>query len=654
MAVPFVDQNPYVGPRPFQRGQPLFGRDREVQELRYLLTSERIVLLYAPSGAGKSSLVNAGLIGNLESRFDIWGPTRVSATPPAGAANRYVWSAISLLEDNPNIDAGIGWRDYLESHSPEKRPLIIFDQFEEILRVDPVDQNGERRAFFEQTGNLLADPGVWALFVLREDYLAPLDPYARLIPSHFRNRYRLDRLTHAGAKDAIEKPTEQTRRKYAPGVVDALVNNLAKTKVLPAEGPPREEIGEYVEPLQLQVVCFDLWERMREDDLSIDPEDVGDVSEALSNYYATCVAAVATRENAGELEIRKWFNEVLITPDGVRNQVRRTQDRVGGLEYRFAKALEDTYLVRKEPRGGGDWYELSHDRLIGPVRDNNNRWFDKHLQKVQKVAALWCAEDEGHRSRGLLFEGDELREAQQWARRNVLTDDVKVFLAASEQAQTARNAADRERQLRDTRAWLIVVCIAFLGAAILGYVAWQQSEQKQVALDQKQDALDQATDALKQAKEANDDANKALLALAAGVGKDQNLTDLAKDIQGQEVKTDPTPAERPEICRTYGGYTAAKWRTDFLHETRPGLWHVFVASAGPVEANADKLVQKFRNDFPQLDFDKMDTVSASGGNHQYAVVVASGQPAATARMISNYANECGVAAGAFPARQPAE
>ena len=51
------ETNPYVGPRPFETGQTLYGREREIAALRYMLTSERIVLLYAPSGAGKSSLV---------------------------------------------------------------------------------------------------------------------------------------------------------------------------------------------------------------------------------------------------------------------------------------------------------------------------------------------------------------------------------------------------------------------------------------------------------------------------------------------------------------------------------------------------------------------------------------------------------------------
>ena len=59
-------QNPYVGPRPFQTGETLYGRDREILELLDLLIAERIVLLYSPSGAGKTSLIQAGLLPKLE------------------------------------------------------------------------------------------------------------------------------------------------------------------------------------------------------------------------------------------------------------------------------------------------------------------------------------------------------------------------------------------------------------------------------------------------------------------------------------------------------------------------------------------------------------------------------------------------------------
>ncbi len=58
--------NPYPGPRAFQHGEALFGRERETAQLLDLLIAERVVLLYAPSGAGKTSLVQAALVPELE------------------------------------------------------------------------------------------------------------------------------------------------------------------------------------------------------------------------------------------------------------------------------------------------------------------------------------------------------------------------------------------------------------------------------------------------------------------------------------------------------------------------------------------------------------------------------------------------------------
>ena len=57
-------ENPYVGPRPFEEGEQrrFFGRDWEGDELVSLIVAHPAVLLYAQSGAGKTSLINAKLI----------------------------------------------------------------------------------------------------------------------------------------------------------------------------------------------------------------------------------------------------------------------------------------------------------------------------------------------------------------------------------------------------------------------------------------------------------------------------------------------------------------------------------------------------------------------------------------------------------------
>lgn len=90
--------NPFIDPRPFEPGEKLYGRDREIAELVDRLNSERILLLHSPSGTGKSSLIQAGLRPELRGSFDVWGPTRLNQEPPSddgngGGVNRYVASA---------------------------------------------------------------------------------------------------------------------------------------------------------------------------------------------------------------------------------------------------------------------------------------------------------------------------------------------------------------------------------------------------------------------------------------------------------------------------------------------------------------------------------------------------------------------------------
>ena len=81
--------NPYVGPRTFteREGRFFFGREREARDLTARIVSERLLLFYAQSGAGKSSLLHARVIPRLrdEERFQVLPVGRVSGELPAGA-----------------------------------------------------------------------------------------------------------------------------------------------------------------------------------------------------------------------------------------------------------------------------------------------------------------------------------------------------------------------------------------------------------------------------------------------------------------------------------------------------------------------------------------------------------------------------------------
>ncbi|MCP4654165.1 MAG: hypothetical protein GY856_01975, partial [bacterium] len=472
--------NPFVGPRPFESGERLWGRDREIRELENLLSAERIVLLHSPSGAGKSSLVQAGLMPRLKKSFDVWGPTRLNQEPRDDLkVNRYVLSAVEGLEEGipekhrrpPEVLAGQTLREYADAR-PRRRSapdnvLLVFDQFEEILTVDPLAIEAKRE-FFDQLGDLLRNPRVWALVALREDYLAPLDPYARQVPTHLKIRFRIDLLGLDGAREAMVNPAREGGREFP--AAEQLVHDLATMKVQQADGSFREETGRHVEPVQLQVVCFRLWNEMPADDRSIDAEDLeqfGDVTEALAGYYADSVTALADGDDARSRAIRDWFGDALITAGGIRGQVLRGADESEGLANDVIEQFLDTHLVRAEKRAGATWYELAHDRLIEPVQNDNAAWRAEHLSEVQQRATLW--ERQG-RPPGLLLRDAELAEAERWAAGAAVITAVEArFL---EESRKAQDVADRERrQARRIKRLGIAALVVGALALVAGVVA---------------------------------------------------------------------------------------------------------------------------------------------------------------------------------------
>ncbi|RNC67546.1 MAG: hypothetical protein ED859_14220 [Desulfuromonadales bacterium] len=492
--------NPYVGPRSFNYGEKIFGREREERELLELLIAERIVLMYSPSGAGKTSLIQAALIPLLENkRFSVIPAAnqaikadrvlRVSLPSPPGEElpsghNRYVLSLLCSLEDAlpperkmhlpelAKIDLATYLNRLLDVDGTKKSTALIIDQFEEILTLDLTDCQAKTE-FFHQLGEALSNKDIWALFAMREEYIAGLDPYLRFIPTRLKTTYRLDFLREEPARQAIRQPVEQVGVKFTEDAAQQLVDDLRLIRVRQLDGTMTERPGPYVEPVQLQVVCHQLWEMLASDDMEIDTNDigeVGDVNKALYDYYADRVEAVATESGVSERKIREWFDKSLITEQGIRGQVLESPDQSEGLDNRAIKLLVDAHLVRAENRRSFTWFELAHDRLINPVRNNNQVWFEAHLSILQRQALLWKTND---RPAGLLLTGKPLEEASQWALDNneKLTDNERSYL---EECFAARLREHREQRFNNYLRFATIAMILLLGA-----LGWEVKKVKQ-------------------------------------------------------------------------------------------------------------------------------------------------------------------------------
>ncbi|MDR4497761.1 MAG: tetratricopeptide repeat protein [Candidatus Scalindua sp.] len=391
--------NPYIGPRSYETVDKklFFGREYETRELCSRIIAHSVVLFYSQSGAGKTSLINAGVIPRLEEEgFDILPVARVSGQipeelNPKEIKNIYVFNSLLNWSDKQTQTQALTsnsmnafLKDRKKLNATDAPQLIIFDQFEELI-THYQERWTERKTFFEQVvDSLEQNPTLRAVLVMREDYIAYLDPYLSLFPNKLNIRFRLERMRREAAISAIVGPIKETNKNYADDVPEYLVDELLKVRVNTATGETIIIPGEYVEPVQLQVVCQNLWSHLPGNENTITKEYVqtfGSVDDALRGFYDQAVNSVVTSKKIKEKVLRIWFEKQLITLAGTRGTVFRGAEETGGIPNDIIVELQSKHIIRAEWRAGGRWYELTHDSLIKAVQDSN-KLFNENLKTI--------------------------------------------------------------------------------------------------------------------------------------------------------------------------------------------------------------------------------------------------------------------------------
>ncbi|MEZ4708555.1 MAG: hypothetical protein R3A44_15205 [Caldilineaceae bacterium] len=566
--------NPYVGPRPFEQieSKYFFGRDEETKILSGLVVSHQLSLFYAQSGAGKSSLLRAGLlprltrktrVGNDENAYlyqtmhvlpiasvgrgvppSTMGAIRnvyafsvlltlfPEASPSALARQTLAEALPALLDDH--IEPGQVWEPAQERDGRVRPPLIkpdatllIFDQFEEIFTAHP-ERWREREGFFQQVTALLAlFPTLHVLFTMREDYLAELTPFSNLLSDDLRHRFRMERLRREGALLAVTQPAQAAGRTFAPTVAEKLVDNLRRiqrsqrAQRMVQEAADTGEVqlvtsvyGEYVEPVHLQIVCRDLWDRLPPARVEIEPADLesfGDVDQALTNFYENTLAKVIAETDVTEQALRLWFNERLITPARTKGLVYRDEAKgeTAGLPNAAVNILRDAWIIRSDIRGGDTWYELAHDRLVEPILNANAA----RQTMLSLDAKLWS---ETGKPAAQLYKDAQLADAakQLELHPNQFSAIEKEFIQAGQAADTAGKFR-RRRQIITVGALLVVIF-----AALTTWALWQSQvarQQTQVARQNAQTASTAQQEAVTKAQAAETAEAEAELARATAV-----------------------------------------------------------------------------------------------------------------------------------------
>jgi WD40 repeat protein len=539
---------PYVGPRTYREGEHgfFFGRERESVELLSLLMARRLVLFYAQSGAGKSSLINASLIRDLNKRgVEVLPVARVispEVPPDLEVQNVFAFSLMLVLDSSdiqPERFADMHLSDFLlgltevdgkfvyvaeEDEFVEAlaavasaggdegddldqiRPrVLIIDQLEEIFTTH-LEFWEQREGFFQQLAQAMEeDPYLFVLLAMREDYVGRMSPYATILLGELRTRYYMQRMDEEAALEAIREPAKKVGRPFArgdghsPDVAGELVKKLRQIRTEEEPDPGQKaRFGEFVEPVQLQVVCYQLWDRLRDrsgTEITLDDlESVSGgldqfVSSALRDFYQQSIAAVLADPGVAALaetdpllavserKIRAWFENELITDSHTRSQVHRGEVTTGRapnqLPNQAVRLLEEQFIVRSETRAGSTWYELVHDTFVEPILVSNRVWREERFKEnpLARRAQEWRETLDGDPALAetLLYRDRQLADAWHEVDLRDVDPMVLAFLRASKEAQSQRAAkearleADRAREERD-RQRRLKLCLGALAA----------------------------------------------------------------------------------------------------------------------------------------------------------------------------------------------
>lgn len=410
------DDNPYVGPRPFSQDEShrFFGREREARDIASLIIANRSLLIYSQSGVGKTSLINAKVIPLLEAkRCKVLPLARLqghlpNTIEPGEIANRYVFNTLAndrfmqwVGETDPHALIQTSLATFLQRRprpvSPDGRPylrVLIFDQFEEIFGLHE-ERWPDRKGFFQQVREALEDDTLLRIIlIMREDFLAQLDPYVAILPDKLRSSFRLERLRQEAALAAVTGPLDSTSCTFAPGVAEKLVEKLLEIQVRDEKGQIVKVSGEFIEPVQLQSVCYDLWRNLRPGTTLITEEHIENlnVDRVLETFFGQAVRAASERAEIHENRLRQWCRSNLITATETRNLVHGDSVRINGVSPATMAAalaeMEAHHVIRSEWRAGAHWYELTHDRLIKPIIESIEMWNNTLIHHFQEADTL--------------------------------------------------------------------------------------------------------------------------------------------------------------------------------------------------------------------------------------------------------------------------
>ncbi|WP_373527192.1 hypothetical protein [Nostoc sp.] len=376
------------------------GRQQDVNRLieRITRADYKLTVIYGPSGVGKSSLLKAGLVPALKGKligeripvpivlsvYTDWMTILISSINQALA-----YTGISVSFDSTPTILLEKIRLVCERNYTI---IIILDQFEEFFFVsNPATQRIEFYKFFSECLNISF---VKIILSLREDYLHHLLEFERLSQKNSAGsydlgvinknildkdiRYYLGKFSSQDAKAIIHSLTQRSHYELSEELINRLVQDLTG------------ELDE-VHPIELQIVGAQLQienittlaqyklcggsAKLVERWLGEVIKDCGQENEELSWRL---LFELTDEKGTRPLKTKADLAGILVNNHDI--DTRSSFETVGEL---ILEILVGSGLVLRVREELGDRYQLVHDYLVEPIRQQNNYGIFAELEKIK-------------------------------------------------------------------------------------------------------------------------------------------------------------------------------------------------------------------------------------------------------------------------------
>lgn len=440
-------ESPYVGLAAYGPNDVEWfcGRERLVATLTERVAAQRFVAVVGASGAGKSSVLRAGLLPAMSAR----GWPAAVITPGAHPMAEY----LAVRAVGSELSAGMG-----------ASGVLVVDQFEEVFTLchDPAERDRFITALLDNAGDA---GGVRVVIGLRADFYAHCARYARLVEILQDAQVLVGPMSRPELEEAITRPAVRAGLMVEKALVTAVVRDASeRAGALPF----------------VSHAMWETWKRRRGAGLFLaDYQEIGGVAGAIAQtadrVYDSMneeqqriareilVRLTALGEDTADTRRRVPREELLDRPDA---------DAVGTVLARLAAARLVTM--------GANAVEIAHEALIQSwprLRSwlTNDREIVLAHRRLTEAAAEW---DHHGNDESLLYRGARLDSwNDRWTEQ--FTHTERAFLTASRHV-AAREQRQRRRRVRLAISGLSATTVVVTVLAVIALTVATRAENARV------------------------------------------------------------------------------------------------------------------------------------------------------------------------------